>query len=1007
MRLRRQWWWIVFLMVLAGGGWLAISARAEITRARADFPPAPIENPLAAENTFGTTVDLTRYDDAALVAQLDAMQAAGLVWLRQPFRWADIEPERGQFRWEKYDRAVEAARLRGFKIIAVLDTSPPWARPPDTPAETPPREVTDFGAFARTLAHRYQNDIHTFQIWHEPNLSAHWGEQNIDPAAYTLLLKNAAIPIRAVQPQAKIITAGLAPTLERNNLNLAEPDFLQKMYDAGAAPYFDILGAELLGFHLPIEESAADPAVLNIARVLLLRRVMAVNGDRDTPVWATAFGWHALPADWHGKPPAFPTDVPEKQRARTAAALTFARENWDWLGVICATRWDTVGLAADDPARGFALSPTLLPPFETAAHTLPTVATVGAYPATHPVGQYSPGWQYAPPLTDIPRPADTPATLTIPFDGTRLDLRLNRGNFRGYLWVTVDGAPANALPRDERGNSYVVLTDPLRQPATVTLARYLPDGNHTATITADGGWGQWALAGWRVWREADTRRAQQRFSLGMLAVALGGLGLIAIGWRNRRTLWALIFRGWQRLAAQAGLLPAGVFFGAAFAAAILFVLLPGSVAWLCLPLLGLLFLVRPDSGAAVVTFGISFFLAKKSVPGATLPALETILFLLALAIFLRLFLPPPGASAAPITRLWRLDWLSGGDWAVLSLVALGLATTFTAQNFGVALYEWRTVILDGTIFYFAVRLLPHIRGGTSVRLSFTLLDAFVAGAALHALTALFQYAFQPEQTITAEGVRRALGYFYGSPNNLALFLERALPVAVVSAVWGRGYRKWGHAAAGITIGAALYFTFSKGSLLLAVPATLIFIALLTGGRRAWLGAGSGLIVLAAALVPLSRTERFRSTFSLQPGSTGYARLHLWQSAWDILREHPWTGLGPDNFLYQYRTRYILPAAWAEPNLSHPHNVVLNFGVRLGAGGILWLIWAQLRFWWRALRQYFGGADESARRLLLAAMASMIPFLAHGMVDNAFFLVDLAFSFLLMFAIVENIVKRDA
>jgi len=284
-------------------------------------------------------------------------------------------------------------------------------------------------------------------------------------------------------------------------------------------------------------------------------------------------------------------------------------------------------------------------------------------------------------------------------------------------------------------------------------------------------------------------------------------------------------------------------------------------------------------------------------------------------------------------------------------VALGLATMLTAQNFGVAMYEWRTVILDGAIFYFTIRLMPSITGGAPRRLSFILLDAFVAGATLHALTALWQYAFQPEQTITAEGVRRALGYLYGSPNNLALFLERALPVAVVLAVWGRGRRRWGHAAAGVIIAAALYLTFSKGSLLLAVPATLVFIALLTGGRRAWLGAGSGLILLAVALIPLSRTERFRSAFSLQPGSTGFARLHLWQSAWDMLREHPLTGLGPDNFLYQYRTRYILPSAWAEPNLSHPHNIALNFGVRLGGGGILWLVWAQVRFWWRALRGY--------------------------------------------------------
>ena len=139
----------IFLLI----AWLALAAgtlflRARIQATRAEFPPAPIENPLAAENTFGTTVDLTLYDGPELFRQLDAMQAAGLVWLRIPIRWAEIEPERGQFRWETLDHAIEAARLRGFKLVAVLETSPAWARPPDAPAETPPREVTDFAAFA-------------------------------------------------------------------------------------------------------------------------------------------------------------------------------------------------------------------------------------------------------------------------------------------------------------------------------------------------------------------------------------------------------------------------------------------------------------------------------------------------------------------------------------------------------------------------------------------------------------------------------------------------------------------------------------------------------------------------------------------------------------------------------------------------------------------------------------------------------------------------------------------
>lgn len=991
----------LLLLVFGISGIFGVILSRNLARARAEFSPAPIENPLAAENTFGTTVDLTQYADPELFQQLDAMQAAGLVWLRQPIRWAKIEPERGQFRWDALDHAIEAARLRGFKLVAVLETSPAWARPPDTPAETPPREVTDFAAFADAVARRYQNDIAVFQIWHEPNLSAQWGNRYISPAEYTLLLKNAAIRIRAAQPQATIMAASLAPTLEKNNLNLNEPDFLQGMYDAGAAPYFDILGAELFGFHLPVEESTPNPNELNIRRVELLRRVMRANGDTDTPIWATAFGWHALPANWLGAPPPVPSDVPEKQIARTETALTFARRNWDWLGAIFATRWDATGLAADDPARGFALSPTLLPPFERAAHTLPAIATVGDYPATHISGQYSPGWKFAPPVVDIPRPDNTSSapTLIIPFEGTRLDLRVNRGDFQGYLWVSIDGKPANALPRATGGRAYVVLTDPLRQSANVTVARYLPDEAHTATITAEGGWGQWAISGWTVFREADTRRTEIAFAILGLIFTLTTVGLCWMALSHRRTLWRATLSGWHWMVHRTERFSTWSIAIGMMGAVAGMVFLPGMVALLLLPVLGALMLLRPEAGGMLVTASISFFLAKITLPGITVSVLEMELALLLIAAGGRLLLPATPQSAPPITVLWRLNWFSAGDALALGLVALGGFTTIWAQNRGVALYEWRTVIFGGVVFYFVLRLLPHLSPSAPLPLARRLVDAFVAGAVMHAASAIQHYFVFPQQTITAEGVHRALGYLYGSPNNLALFLERAFPFLLVFSIWGTGFRRWLHIVGLAVVSVAVYLTFSKGTLLLAIPATLVFIALLTGGRQAWLGAGAGLVLLATALIPLSRTARFRNTFSLQPGSTGYARLQLWQSAGQMLREHWLTGLGLDNFLYQYRTRYILPVAWAEPNLSHPHNIVLDFGTRLGAGGIFWLALAQVRFWARAMRGYFT-ANVPRRHLLLGIMASMIPFLVHGMVDNAFFLVDLGYTFFFSLALVE-------
>jgi O-antigen ligase len=122
----------------------------------------------------------------------------------------------------------------------------------------------------------------------------------------------------------------------------------------------------------------------------------------------------------------------------------------------------------------------------------------------------------------------------------------------------------------------------------------------------------------------------------------------------------------------------------------------------------------------------------------------------------------------------------------------------------------------------------------------------------------------------------------------------------------------------------------------------------------------------------------------------------------MLANHWPLGVGLDNFLYQYRTRYILPEAWQEPNLSHPHNLILDFGTRLGLGGIGVLLWLQVAFWRNARRLY----QNMPTALLLGLMGSMVVFLAHGLVDNSYFLVDLAFVFFLTTGVVQGMADHQ-
>ena len=172
------------------------------------------------------------------------------------------------------------------------------------------------------------------------------------------------------------------------------------------------------------------------------------------------------------------------------------------------------------------------------------------------------------------------------------------------------------------------------------------------------------------------------------------------------------------------------------------------------------------------------------------------------------------------------------------------------------------------------------------------------------------------------------------------------------------------------------------------------------GRKALLISLFVILVIALSLLPLIGTERLASIFDTQSGTT-FLRLKLWQGSLNMIRDHPLFGVGLDNFLYQYRTRYVLPEAWEELDLSHPHNIILDYWTRLGILGVVAIGWLQFAFFRKALRLYRQLDDRDLKALLLGLMASMVAFLAHGLIDNSYFLVDLAFVFCLTLGIVAR------
>ncbi|MGQ9493055.1 MAG: O-antigen ligase family protein [Anaerolineae bacterium] len=306
---------------------------------------------------YGVNAALEQYaSDKDLQRVLHSMQEGGFHWIRQHFYWSEIEPAPGEYHWEYWDRIVTAVNQLGLEMIAVLDTSPTWARDPVDKDNrfAPPQFATTYGLFVRAFAQRYGSQIRYYEVWDQPNISPHWGARPIDPARYTYLLKVAAKELKRWDADAIVLCAGLAPNVESGGRNMSEVLFLRGIYQAGGQGYFDVLAAKPYGFWSGPEDRRVALQVLNFSRLILLREEMVRHGDSGVPIWAVEFGWNALPKNWMGRPSPWGTDEAETQTKRTVQAIQRARQEWGWLGVMCWAQLQPA-VPMDDPLWGFAL----------------------------------------------------------------------------------------------------------------------------------------------------------------------------------------------------------------------------------------------------------------------------------------------------------------------------------------------------------------------------------------------------------------------------------------------------------------------------------------------------------------------------------------------------------------------------------------------------------------------------------------------------------------------------
>jgi hypothetical protein len=290
-------------------------------------------------------VHTIRPDDSTLALA----QATGFETVVQVFPWREVEPTQDQFHWEATDRLVAGAEYYGLEMVVRLDQHPAWASDVSLALNAPPDKLADYRDFVQRVAERYRGRIQAYIIWNEPNLAIEWGGQAPDPVAFTQLLRVGYEAVKAGDPEALVVAAGLAPTNSYDRQAMDDRLFLRQMYKAGASAYFDVLGAHPYSFGQAPGAPESDSNHPAFRRLAGLREIMVENGDRYKPVWITEMGWTI-------DPPPEQADIRvslEQQAEYLAGAMSLIRREWPWVELI--TVWNLSLPTPGDPFGGYSL----------------------------------------------------------------------------------------------------------------------------------------------------------------------------------------------------------------------------------------------------------------------------------------------------------------------------------------------------------------------------------------------------------------------------------------------------------------------------------------------------------------------------------------------------------------------------------------------------------------------------------------------------------------------------
>jgi hypothetical protein len=217
-----------------------------------------------------------RFEPQQLSAVTTLASKAGVACSREELRWDICEPERGKWKWSKFDAAIDACLRRNMDVMGLLDY---WGAYHDEKGTMTASAVQDFVHYASSVARRYEPGgvgvagmpkgygISNYEIWNEP--ATFW---IFSPRDYGVLSSKASTAIHNALPRARTFFANADENFDaRAALEMRSWTFY------GISPHF----------YCP----PRSPAEGNLFAQMKHQREWHSNRNMQLPFWITEIGW--------------------------------------------------------------------------------------------------------------------------------------------------------------------------------------------------------------------------------------------------------------------------------------------------------------------------------------------------------------------------------------------------------------------------------------------------------------------------------------------------------------------------------------------------------------------------------------------------------------------------------------------------------------------------------------------------------------------------------------------